>query len=182
MPSAGLAPITVAEFGRLGLQAWVGREDFNEAIVGKNPWPSSPSPKPNQGFFTSSWDEVSHTSAWMRSKSYMLRGDLDCKAPVLLSPVLSATLFVIDSIDDFNTLASLYPQSYRNSRNPTVRPDWARLAGLVDAVHVTASAVTDEDNTYAHAWEVESTLWFRGAILVRSPQAPHIGRIRHAAT
>jgi len=53
MPSAGLALTTVAEFGRLGLQAWVGREDFNQAIVGKNPWPSSPSAKPNQGFFTS---------------------------------------------------------------------------------------------------------------------------------
>jgi len=47
----------------------------------------------------------------MRSKSYMLRGDPDSKAPVLLSPVLNATLFVIDSIDDFDTLARQYPQS-----------------------------------------------------------------------
>jgi hypothetical protein len=169
MPNAGLALTTVAEFGRLGLQAWVGREDFNPATVGRNSWPDSPSPKPNQAFFTSSWDELSQTSAWMRSESYVRRGDPDSKAPVLLSPMPSATLLVVDSIDDFDTLASQYPQSYRNYRNPTVCPDWARLAGLVDAVHVTASAVTDEGNPYAHAWEVESTLWFRGAVLVRYP-------------
>jgi hypothetical protein len=168
MPRAGLAFTTVAEFGRLGLQVWVGREDFNPAIVGKNPWPSSPRPKPSHGFFTSSWDEVSKTSAWMRSRSYILRSDSERDAPVFLNPVLSATLLVIDSVDDFDRLASQYPQTYPNPRNPTVRPDWARLAGLIDAVHVTARAVTDEDNPYAHAWEVESTLWFRGATLVSS--------------
>ena len=29
----------------------------------------------------------------------------------------------------------------------------------------------DEDNPYAHAWEVESTLWFRGDILIRQPKS-----------
>jgi hypothetical protein len=171
MPSGTLTLTTVAEFGRLRLQAWVGREDFNQAIVGKNPWPSSPRPQPNQGFFTSSWDEASQTSSWTRSRSYVLRGDPDSKAPVLLSPVQSATLFVIDFIADFDTLANQYPQKYPNPRNPTVCPDWGRLAGLVDAVHVTASAVTDEDSPYAHAWEVESTLWFRGDILIRQSKS-----------
>ncbi len=169
MPSGALAFTTVAEFGRLGLQAWVGREDFKQAIVGTNPWPPLPSEKPHQGFFTSSWDEESQTSAWMQSRSYTLRDDPDSKAPVLLSPVRSATLFVIDSIDDFDTLANQYPQRYPNPRDPRVCPDWRKLADLVDAVHVTASAVTDQDNLYAHAWEVESTLLFRGAFLVRSP-------------
>ena len=169
MPRARLAPKTVAEFGRLGLQAWVGRQDFNQSIVGSNPWPTSPSPKPNQGFFTSSWDEVSQTSAWMRSKSYILRGDQDNLAPVLLTPAPEAILFVIDSIGDFDTLARQFPQTYGNTRNSTVRPDWSCLAGLVDGVHVTASAVTDQADLYTHAWEVESTLWFRGAVLVRSP-------------
>jgi hypothetical protein len=168
MPSTGLAFTTIAEFGRLGIQVWVGREDFNPAIVGKNPWPRSPRPKPSHGFFTSSWDEVRQTSAWMRSESYMLRADPERNAPVFLSPVPSATLLVVDSIHDFDTLASQYPQRYPNLRNPTVRPHWARLAGLVDALHVTASAVTDDDNPYANAWEVESTLWFRGAALVDS--------------
>jgi hypothetical protein len=49
--------------------------------------------------------------------------------------------------------------------------DWGRLAGLADAVHVTARAITDENNPYAHAWEVESTLWFRGAVLIRQPNS-----------
>ncbi len=53
--------------------------------------------------------------------------------------------FVIDSVDDFDTLANQYPHKYPSPRNPTVRPDWGRLASLVGAVHVTASAVTDED-------------------------------------
>ena len=171
MPSRALTLTTVAEFGRLELQTWVGREEFNQAIVGKNPWPSSPRPKPNHGFFTSSWDEVSQTSAWTRSRSYILRGDPNSKAPVLLSPFQSATLFVINSIADFDTLANQYPQKYPNPQNPTVCPDWGRLSRLVDAVHVTASAITDEDNPYALAWEVESTLWFRGDMLILQPKS-----------
>jgi hypothetical protein len=103
----------------------------------------------------------------MRSKSYVLRGDRNSTSPVLLIPDPSATLFIIDSIDDFDTLAKQYPQRYANPKNPTVRPNWATLPGFVDAVHVTASAVTDEDNPYVHAWECESTLWFRGDSLIR---------------
>jgi hypothetical protein len=172
MPSAGVALTTVAEFGRLGLQAWTGREEFNQAIVGTNPWPNSPTAKPDRGFFTSSWNEESQTSEWMRSKSYMLRGDPDRRAPVLLSPVPNATLFVIDSIDDFEALASQYPHKYSNPRDLRRRPDWGKLAGLVGAVHVTAGAVADGGNCYVHAWEVESTLWFRGDILIRQAQHP----------
>ena len=149
-------------------------------MVGANGWPSSPRPKPNQGFFTSSWDEVSQTSAWMRSRSY--RGDPNSSAPVLLSPLQSATLFVIDSIYDFDTLANQYPHKYSNPRDPRVCPDWRKLPDLVGAVHVTASAVTNQDNPYAHAWEIESTLWFRGDILSHAPQAPRIGGIPHATT
>jgi hypothetical protein len=47
----------------------------------------------------------------MRSKSYMLRGDPDSKAPVLLSPVLSATLFVSTPL----TTSTLLPVSIRRS-------------------------------------------------------------------
>ena len=177
-----LALTSVAEFGRLGLQAWVGREDFDQAKVGANDWPNLPRPKPDHGFFTSSWDEVSRTSAWMRSRSFRRRGDPDSKAPVLLSPVHSATLFVIDSTADFGTLANQYSHKYSNPRDPRVCPDWRKLADLADAVHVTSSAVTDQDNPYAHAWEVESTLWFRGDVLIRAPQAPGSSGIPHAAT
>ena len=161
-----LTPLTVAEFG-LGLQAWTGLRDFDPAIVGKNSWPTSPAEKPNHGFFTSSWDEDTQTSAWMRSRGYTCRDDSERRTPVLLKPDPYATLFVVDSMEDFDSLASAYPQRYSNPLNPRVCPDWSRIAGVVDAVHVTDRAVVNLDNHYAHAWEVESTLWFRGAVLTR---------------
>ena len=161
-----LIPLTVAKF-RLGLQTWVGREDFDPAIVGKNTWPSLPSEKPSHGFFTSSWDEESQTSAWMRSRSYASRDDNERRKPELLKPDSDAALFVVNSIEDFGILATAYPQASSNLLNPRVCPDWGSLADIVDAVHVTDRALTDLENWYAHAWEVESTLWFRGEVLTR---------------
>jgi hypothetical protein len=160
------ALLTVAEFG-LGLQAWVGQSDFDPAMVGKTAWPTSPTEKPSHGFFTSSWDKESQTSAWMRSRSYARRDDSERRIIVLLKPDPDATLFVVDSIEDFDTLANAYPQMYSNPLNPRRCPNWGGLAGIADAVHVTNRAVTDRENNYAHAWEVESTLWFRGAVLAR---------------
>jgi hypothetical protein len=154
---------------------WAGLRDFDPAIVGKNAWPTSPIEKPSHGFFTSSWDEETQTSAWTRSRSYACRDDSERRTPALLEPDPYATLIVVDSVEDFDTLATAYPQTYSNPLDPRACPDWRRLVDIVDAVHVTAEAVTDQENHYAHAWEVESTLWFRGEVLTRITRTPRTG-------
>lgn len=83
---------------------------------------------------------------------------------MLLQPAPTASIYVVETIEDFAQMAREFPQEYANSANPA-RPNWERLAGLADGIHVAADAVSDPSNVYSHAWEVESTLWFRGEVL-----------------
>ena len=83
---------------------------------------------------------------------------------MLLRPAPTASIFVVRSIEGFVELASDFPQTHANPAHPA-RPNWGRLADLADGIHVTAAAVRDRNDFYCHAWEVESTLWFRGEVL-----------------
>lgn len=161
--------VSVAEFG-LGLQEWLGAEPYDPDRVLAFTWPTRPTEKPPQGFFTSSWDEERQTSAWSELFATMPRAATESRTTYLLQPHADALLYVIDTPEGYERLAETYPQVYETSQRPP-RPHWKRLAAeeLFDAVHMTAAAVSDKSHWYAHSWGVESTLWLRPKLTLLDP-------------
>jgi hypothetical protein len=158
MPAGRLRTTSVAEFG-LGIQAWLGGGPFDPDLVEPASYPRLPRPKP-EGFFTSSWDEERHTSAWIEFKATTPRAS-EPGTVWLLAPDPAAVLYVIDSPHDYARLVEVYPHRYANPADPRIYPHWLDLAhgGVIDAVHMTAAAATDPSQSYARPWEVESTWW-----------------------
>jgi hypothetical protein len=125
-------------------------------------WPNRPTEKPQQGFFTSTWD--GHGSAWIDYQSKTTRA-AEPRTTYLLRPDPGAVLYVIDSPETYTALAEAHPHYYENPLRPPC-PHWRRLAEeeRFDAVHVTAAGVADQNLPYAARWSVESTLWFRSKL------------------
>ena len=145
----------------LGLQAWWGTDLFDPGRVEQVVWPTQPIEKPQQGFFTSTWN--GQTSAWIDWQGTQPDRASESRSVQLLTPDPGAVLYVINSPGDYGVLVEAYPQRYENPANPTVCPHWRAIheEGCIDAIHMTADAVTHRDQRYAQRWEVGSTLWFR---------------------
>jgi hypothetical protein len=100
-----LTVITTYTFG-LGTQAWAGRSepDFRRSL---RPSESlGPRSKPQDDFFTSTWDSSSRSSAWLDFMRSRGQRTPEGRRVWLLVPEPSATLCVIDSLVDYETLAN----------------------------------------------------------------------------
>ena len=79
-----------------------------------------------------------------------------------LVPDPNATYDIIDGEEDYEVLASQYPNRWDDpsARVAAVAPDWNRIAvdSPIDSIHVTASAA---GSSWLWGWDVESTLWMR---------------------
>ena len=133
---------SVAEQG-LGLQAWLGRGEFDPAKVGRNPWPTEPRQKPDHGFFTSSWDGERPTSPWMEFWCTTPRAAKELDRQVwLLHPRADARLYVIDCAADYEDLVAEFTQRYQgHGVSPYVAPapNWG---GIVKTCGLTGPVIT----------------------------------------
>lgn len=128
-----------------------------------------PRPKPQDGFFTSTWDPRRCTTAWMDYTRSEGHRSTEGRSLWLLEPDADARLYVIDVLDDFKALADKYRQSYDNPHNPWYSPNWCRVfdegRSMFDAIHVTSAAVDagksapGTEHPQFLGWDVESTLW-----------------------
>lgn len=164
---------TVGDFA-LGVQAWIGTSapDPNKIAVSGSEFPRW---KPQDGFFTSTWDNDRESCAWLEhmqehDERYPKR---EGRQVWTFAPDPAIRLYVIDSLEAFRELADEYPHRYANERNPTCLPDWYAIYTAhprrFEAVHVTAQAAA-----LLERWDVESTLWFA---LQRFPDLRQVGPV-----
>jgi hypothetical protein len=143
--------------------------------VGRNPWPTEPREKPDDGFFTSSWDAERATSDWVEFWRTTPRAAKELDRKVwLLHPRPDARLYVIDCNFDYDDLVEEFTHRYQSPKQSSraAAPNWSEIAatGLFEAIHVTAKAVTAHRSpSFARAWAVESTLWFAAAFTEWTP-------------
>jgi hypothetical protein len=155
----------------LGVQAWAGTSepDPNRITVCRT---GSPTSKPDASFFTSTWEPVLRSSAWLDYMRKYVERDAKREGRHIwtFQPDPAITLRVIDSEDGFRELANAHPHNHENKRNPC-QPDWYGICTMArrpfDAVHVTAQAAP-----LLEKWGCESTLWFA---LERFPGLEYVG-------
>lgn len=158
---------TVAEF-RLETQAWSGEGQPTPERLVFRPWAGAPRDKPVT-LFTSTWDPEKRSMPWIdHLRQRFLQGEPT--RPVradeklwLLAPDPTATLFIIDSFDDYRSLTDQYEYRWNRLRGP----DWRRIATDLpfDGVHYTGNARqpaewSPNDPVPLVSWDVESTAWF----------------------
>ncbi len=159
--------MTAADFG-LGTQGWAGLGPLDDRSLRPASSPI-PRPKPYDGFFTSTWDSSRCTTAWLDYMRSEGNRPTQGRSLWLLEPDADARLYVIDTLDDFKTLADRFPQSYDNPNNPWYAPNWSRVfdegRSMFDAIHVTfatvdaGKSVPGTEHPVFFGWDVESTLW-----------------------
>lgn len=164
-----LPTLNAVDYG-LRTQAWVGVGEPDPGRVASGSQPTIPRPKPSLGFFTSTWDSATGSSAWLEFlRVQSERAPRDGERLWLLDPAPQAVLFVVDSLADFAELVDAYPHR-GNERNPIAAPDWRRVAEAApfDAVHVTNRVLHEatewqpgDGAQQFYGWDVESTLWLR---------------------
>jgi hypothetical protein len=167
-----LEVVSVAEFGR-GVQAWVGPNAPDETLAGRPAPTPGPRAKPADGFFTSSWD--GRSCAWLEFMHAEYLGAEGTRSSHgyevwLLTPEPDATLYVIDSLEDYQRLTDAYPKGWDDAAIPERAPDWYRIsdpATRIDGVLTSAPAVAagrmppeGRELRPFTGWDVESTLWF----------------------
>jgi len=179
----GLPITTVSEFG-LGMQAWVGMGEPDPAKARPTGWEEDPRGKP-PGFFTSSWNALDRSTAWLdhlqvnqRASPSETRRVEDGTRVWLLDPNPDARLYIIDTAQDDRRLSDAYPHRYANVQNTTVAPHWRQIAEAepppFDAVHITSQGAVEEPSWSADGhppwlrWEVESTWWMRWRLKPRA--------------
>ena len=125
--------------------------------------------KPKGGFWTSTWHEETHDSAWVEWCRSTRHYGMDEQHWWLLTPHAGIRLYTIDSLADFNQCLLDYGFPSPNLRlGPLFAGqrvlDFEKLAGEFDGLHL-----TEQGNQETHlsmpndlyAWDCESTLWFR---------------------
>lgn len=164
--------VTVGGFS-LGIQAWAGQSepDMNRAITpGPTPGPMA---KPQDGFFTSTWNPALRSSSWLDFMRTHGQRDPEGRRVWTLVPDPEASLYVIDSMDDYKVLADEYPQRWDHPnvsrKHPFYSPNWNQIATIIlrpfDGVHVTRAAIeggraqSPNQHPQFTSWDVESTLW-----------------------
>jgi hypothetical protein len=172
---------TVAEFG-LGIQAWSGERDPSPEQFAFRPWIGAPRDKPIT-LFTSTWDPQRQSMSWLdRLRSNLLEGQVTRAVRPdeklwLLEPDPNATLFIIDSFDDYRRLTEQYEYRWRGKDagpNYLRGPDWPLIAETrpFDGVHFTGNARQPAEGRLASdpvplvSWDVESTAWFTFSLTV----------------
>jgi len=111
-PKPVLSTVTVAECG-LGNQAWKGVGVPNSGFV-RCAWPTQPAEKPDQAFFTSTWDVERRTSAWIEFPTQWPHRQGE--QIWLLEPDPSAHLVIIDAEDIANRLRWASAKVTKNER------------------------------------------------------------------
>ena len=155
--------VTVESFG-LGVQGWAGESRPVPERLLKPGSTAGPTPKPHDGFFTSTLHEGDCSTAWIDySKVHGLDRESAGRLLWMLAPQPDATLYVINGEEDYEELSSQYPKRWDPPvKSPVVAPDWNRIANLVggqiDGIHVIELAAS---SSWLRGWDVESTLWLR---------------------
>jgi hypothetical protein len=117
--------------------------------------------KPGGGLWTSSFiDGRSEWVDWVESERFLDSYSLTWH---VLTPDPASRIYVIDSLADLTRLLDRY--AVKKKWDGSMRwPDFERIAGEYDAMHLTAEGqwatrLTHPDSLYG--WDCESTLWFR---------------------
>lgn len=167
-----LSTVTVERY-RLGVQAWAGQSEPDKNRAFRLCATPGPRAKPQDGFFTSTWDSARRSSSWLDfMRTQGLRAP-DGRRVWTLEPDPEATLYVIDTIGDYKLLADEYPQRWNHpnvsAKNPSYAPNWNRIESgnskPFDGVHVTNAAIaagkaqSPNEHPQFLGWDVESTLW-----------------------
>lgn len=172
--------LTIATVGQvgLGIQGWFGQKPPSPAQVTR-PEPSpGPRGKP-RGFYTSSWNDTTGSTAWVDYiKQYPDRAG-EGRRIWRLWPDPEARLYVIASVQDYETLAEHFPKRWSGSAHSALyAADWSRIP--VDGVHVTAAAIEAAKHRQGNAqpefggWDVESTVWYKWSFVRQELVGPDI--------
>lgn len=124
--------------------------------------------KPKYGFWTSTYREDTHDSAWVEWCSDTNFGDVHNSNWFLLTPSPETRIYTIDSLQDLNQCL----QQYGGYPYPELRKIWGgmkfidfeRLAKEYDCINLTERGNAQTHLSYPNnlnGWDCESTLWFR---------------------
>jgi hypothetical protein len=122
--------------------------------------------KPMYGLWTSTYNTVESTSAWVdwcRSEEF---GTPDACNWFVLTPKKNVRVYSINAVADLRSLLDQYPHpdpmSHALSRFVAYL-DFERIAQDYDALHMTdvGQWATRNSEPGLNGWDCESTLWFR---------------------
>lgn len=165
--STKLKTVTVAGFG-LGIQGWAGQSLPDPEKLSRPARSTGPESKPPKSFFTSTLDQSTNSTKWLdylRDNNGQRANEGRCLWA--LTPCPQATLYIVNSLEDYKQLADAYPKTYENRKNPCYAPDWYQIGNPsaipFDGVHVTEKAIASGNSQQGYpkfwGWNVESTLW-----------------------